>query len=215
MIKIAAVSDLHGILPEIPEVDLLLIAGDICPLQDHSLSFQRDWLDWNFRHWLRDVPAKKIVGCAGNHDFIWQDRPGEVPKGLPWTYLQDRETEYEGLKIWGTPHQPVFGWWAFNLLEEDLVRKWELIPKNADIIVLHGPPYGYGDQAPRYNAQGFENTGSPSLTAKILEIKPKLVVCGHIHEAHGQWNVNGTIIANVSIVNGKYQHVHKPTIFEI
>src|SRR5436190_1982375 len=110
--KVVAVSDMHGILPEVPACDLLLLAGDITPVQDHDLSFQASWLGQEFRHWLKQVPARKVIGVAGNHDFIFQRLPEAVPPDLPWTYLQDEGTEWEGLRVYGTPWQPVFFDWA-------------------------------------------------------------------------------------------------------
>lgn len=49
--KIVATSDFHGVLPpveSIPECDVLVIAGDVCPLRDHGVEFQRSWLLTNF-----------------------------------------------------------------------------------------------------------------------------------------------------------------------
>lgn len=211
--KIVAISDQHGFLPKIEECDLLLIAGDICPTTNHRLDFQEYWLGTNFKWWLQEIPAKKIVGIAGNHDEIFQKKPSAVPK-LPWTYLQDSETEFEGLKIWGTPWQPYFYDWAFNLYEKELAEKWALIPNDADIIVVHGPPHGYGDKAPRVGGRGYELTGSPSLLEKIKEVKPKLCVFGHIHEGRGEWKLDNTILANVTILNGRYEMVYDPVVFK-
>ncbi|MFT3883800.1 MAG: metallophosphoesterase [Gemmatales bacterium] len=196
-IKIVASSDLHSHLPDIPECDLLLLAGDLCP--DGSELKQALWLDTAFRRWLRDVPAKEIVGVAGNHDFVFQNRPDLVP-ALPWHYLQDSGIELFGLHIWGTPWQPVFYDWAFNLDEEQLKQKWQMIPKGTDILLLHGPPQGFGDR----NSHD-EHTGSPSLTKRIQELQPQLALCGHIHEARGEYRIGQTLVANVSQLNLQYQ----------
>src|SRR5438105_13436782 len=99
--KIAALSDLHGQLPRnIPACDLLLLAGDLTPVTNHGLNFQRDWLDGEFRFWLKRLPARKIVGIAGNHDLIFEHSADLVPADLPWTYLQDSGITWEGLNIW-------------------------------------------------------------------------------------------------------------------
>lgn len=211
--NIVAVSDLHGKLPDLPKADLVLIGGDICPLGNHSPNQQCYWLNTDFRRWLLRINAKMTVGVAGNHDFVFQEWPW-AKLDLPWTYLQDSGTEFEGLKIWGSPWQPRFHDWAFNLDEPQLAMQWKLIPDDTDILVLHGPPHGYGDQAPRQNGQGFENVGSPSLLKRIQEIQPKLVVFGHIHEGRGRWQMGPTTLANVSILNGYYSHVHEPMQFE-
>src|SRR5436190_19972122 len=71
-LKIAATSDLHGYLPAVPECDLLLLGGDLCP--DGREKDQARWLDTTFRYWLRDVPAKEVVGVAGNHAGVFQTR---------------------------------------------------------------------------------------------------------------------------------------------
>ena len=86
-------------MPDIPPCDLLLIGGDITPLHDHKLSFQAEWLDTVFRAWLENVPARKIFGVAGNHDFVFQHEPDWVPKDLAWNYLQDSGCEWEGLRF--------------------------------------------------------------------------------------------------------------------
>lgn len=211
--RIVAVSDLHGVLPEIPACDLLLIAGDVCPTSNHDVHFQAHWLDTEFRAWLASVPARQKVLAAGNHDFVFEQRPELIPADLPAVYLQDAELKWEGLRIWGTPWQPWFFDWAFNLREPELAVKWQLIPKGIDIIVVHGPPQGHGDAVPRKS--GVDHTGSPSLLERIKKIKPRLVVFGHIHEGRGQWQVGPSLLANVTILDEKYQHVHEPWTCEI
>jgi Icc-related predicted phosphoesterase len=196
-LTVAAASDLHGVLPVIPPCDLLLLAGDLCP--DAPERAQARWLDTEVRQWLRTVPAHEVVAIAGNHDFVFQEHPQVLPP-LPWHYLQDSGITVLGEKIWGTPWQPVFFDWAFNLNEPELEQKWQLIPEGTDILVVHGPPFGFGDLTVR-----GRRTGSPSLTRRIEEIQPKLVVCGHIHEGRGMYRLGKTLVVNVSQVDARYQ----------
>ena len=212
-LKITAISDLHGFLPDIPPCDLLLIGGDICPVSNHNIQFQADWLDREFRAWLKAAPAQQAVFVAGNHDFVFEQEPDLVPKDLPAVYLQDSGFQWRGLNLWGTPWQPWFFDWAFNLHEPELATKWELIPPSTDILLLHGPPHGYGDGVPERG--GVRRTGSPSLLARIQQIKPKLAVFGHIHEGRGEWCVGETTLANVTIVDESYRHVHEPWEFKL
>jgi predicted phosphohydrolase len=204
--NVVAISDLHGTLPTVPPCDLLLLGGDLCPVADHSIENQAWWLHTVFRRWLESVPARKIVGVAGNHDFLFERNPDLVPNDLPWTYLRDSGLTWEGWNIWGTPWQPWFFDWAFNLHEEQLEQKWALIPDDTDILVLHSPPHGYGDAVLR--SGGTEHTGSPSLRRRIQEIQPRLAIFGHIHEGRGQWQLGPTLLANVSLLDVSYQPVH-------
>jgi hypothetical protein len=204
---IRAVSDLHGQLPAIPPCDLLLLGGDLCPVSNHEIGFQAEWLDTTFRRWLESVPARHIVGVAGNHDFIFEKLPETVPTDLPWTYLQDRGCEIEGFRLWGTPWQPWFFDWAFNLYENELKQKWALIPEGTDILVLHGPPFGFGDAVPRGGGM-IEHTGSHSLLERIRTIRPRLAIFGHIHEGRGEYRNGDTVLANVSLLDVNYRAVH-------
>lgn len=210
---IVAISDQHGILPDIPECDLLLIAGDITPVSNHDPSYQAEWLDRDFRRWLEEVPARQTIFVAGNHDFVFQDLPDSVPRDLPAVYLQDSGFEWEGFKVWGSPWQPIFFDWAFNLDEAGLKRKWQLIPNDTDILVLHGPPHTYGDGVPERG--GVRRTGSPALRKTIEKIQPRLVVFGHIHEGRGEWRIGATVLANVTIVDERYDHVYPPWTYSL
>jgi len=204
-LKIKALSDLHGYLPDIKEeCDLVLISGDICPVRDHSINRQYQWLQKEFRAWLKTIPARKIVVIAGNHDFIAEqfDLAPLLPECI---YLQDNGVEFEGLHIYGTPWQPTFYNWAFNLDEPDLAKKWALIPENTDILVVHGPPFGYGDMTTR-----GEPVGSTTQLERLNQLKAKLVVCGHIHGAYGIYEMpNGTKVVNASILNERYEPENK------
>lgn len=213
--KIICLSDLHSHLIDIPSCDLLLIGGDINPKMGNNSGFQAHWFETTFKKWIESIDAKQIAIVFGNHDSIGEEFPEEIKKifyKFPrhFNYLQDSGTKYENLNIWGSPWQLPFGL-AFNLPEKKIEKKWELIPDNTDILLLHGPPYLYGD----YSDYSQEHTGSPSLTQKIIEIKPKLVCCGHIHRSRGIYQLNDTIIANAALVNDKYEPINKPMIFEL
>ena len=92
-IRIAAVSDLHGFLPDPDSLlgcDLVIVAGDICPIQDHSPAYQREWLERKFAPWLQAVSVP-VVGCAGNHDIIFAPETKRFVPRLSWLYLEDEE----------------------------------------------------------------------------------------------------------------------------
>jgi Icc-related predicted phosphoesterase len=210
MITIAAMADLHGILPTAPPCDLALIGGDVCP---HApLEAQAAWLDGAFRRWLERIPAREVVAVAGNHDWVFERAPHLVPE-LRWRYLQDRGVELFGLKIYGTPWQPRFRDWAFNLDEPELEIKFNQIPEGTDIVVCHGPPLGFGDVVPR--PAGDEHVGSASLRDRLLAVRPRLCIFGHIHEGRGVYEMGGTVLANVSLVNHRYDMVYTPMAFEL
>jgi Icc-related predicted phosphoesterase len=197
--KVAIISDLHGFLPELPDVvDLLIIAGDVCPVQDHSEERQCLWLGDEFGPWLADQPAHRIVGVAGNHDFALEKF--SFPN-LPWTYLQNKSTEVEGLKVWGTPLSGKFGKWAFMRDESDLQQTYVAIPGDVDIVISHGPPKWYGDQC-----QNGYHAGSPSLYQRLCELEPLLTVVGHIHESRGIFlTEDAGVVINSSAVDLNYR----------
>lgn len=211
MVKIIATSDLHGELPDIPQCDLLLICGDICP--DGSPSRQARWLDNHFRQWLEKIPAQEIIGIAGNHDLIFEQAEHLVPKELNWHYLEDSHIELLGFKIYGTPWQLPF-WGAFNLDETELQQKYRHVPQDIDIFISHAPPFGIFDKVPGNNNLAY-HTGSIALRDKIFEIKPKLFVCGHIHCDVGIWQTRETLFANVSLLNDQMEVANSPSVFEI
>lgn len=205
--RIVAISDIHGQLPkDIPKCDLVLIAGDICPFS--YLNVQLQWLKYEFKSWL-DKFNVPVVGIAGNHDAPFAECPQKIPN-LKWHYLQDSYTKINGLKIYGTPWSTMYGNWSFMLEESQLVLKWNAIPDDTDIIIVHGPPRHFGDWAKR----GL-HVGSPTLTARIAEIKPKLVVFGHVHEDRGEWDYNGTKLANVSLSDGWHKVTNDPWEYEL
>lgn len=232
--RVVATSDFHGTLPEIPECDLLLIGGDICPVWDHTLPFQRHWLRTTFDEWLRSVPANNIVGIAGNHDFIAQDVGGDelLHKDLPWTYLKnetkivnvvDAQGNNTPLKIYGSPYSNKFGGWAFMKTESQLSYMWNQIPRDSDIVLVHGPPWGFGDQVLGFSAtkRGMvepEHVGSTSLANQLFyELWPnlKLIVFGHIHEGYGKYSMKNINMLNVSHMNDEYKPMNPPMVIEL
>ena len=70
--KIAAISDLHGLLPkDLPDGDVLCICGDIVPLEYQNDSYQSvAWFALEFVPWTDSLPYKKVILVAGNHDFF-------------------------------------------------------------------------------------------------------------------------------------------------
>jgi hypothetical protein len=203
--RIVAVSDLHGQLPPIPPCDLLLLGGDLCPLDDHAPEAQRSFLLGPFAEWLETVPAGAIAGVAGNHDLILEDEPS-LAIGLPWTYLSDSEAELAGMRVWGSPFAVTYGDWAFMESDAALEQRFRSIPSGVDVVLAHGPPHGVLDHALR-----GADAGSHALRRAIVRVRPALGVFGHIHEGHGETTLGHTRCVNVSLVDARYVVRHAPT----
>lgn len=226
--RVAIISDLHGHLPPVPECELLLIGGDLCPPVDHGVERQAAWLDGPFRAWLGEAPAGAVVGIAGNHDFVFERSPELVPGDLPWTYLQDESTDVArgdgspsgqpgaetggSLTVFGSPWTPWFFDWAFNSPKGDeaepfLAEKYVGVAEGTDVLLIHGPPLGYGDRT----ASG-KDAGSGAQLELIDRVRPKLCAFGHIHEARGVWQRGDTTLVNASAVDLQYELRPEPFV---
>jgi len=217
--KIVCISDLHSQLTfSVPEADLLLIAGDLCPAfhsSSLSVQMQRDWLDSLFRFWFLEQPIKEAVIVAGNHDWIWEISKKQVPEmNENFHYIEDESIEILGKKIYGTPVQLPFLNWAFNRSESSIQKYWNNIPENLDILLLHSPPYGILDKT-HHSKFASEHIGSKSLKKKIDEVRPKLVVFGHNHGEQGIVEKDGITYVNASLVDERYNLTREPIVLEI
>lgn len=71
--KITAVSDLHGNLIDIEECTVLLICGDISPLDIQKDYIQMTkWFFNDFYNWICNLPCEYIIFTPGNHDFWFE-----------------------------------------------------------------------------------------------------------------------------------------------
>jgi Icc-related predicted phosphoesterase len=198
MPRVVAIADLHGNLPgDLPEGDVLVIAGDVCPIDDHSVDFQDRWLRDVFADWLESLPHEDVLWIAGNHDFVCQE-PDWRPTGRG-RYLPDSGADAAGLSFYGTPWVPTLEGWAFYADDANLAERMAAIPV-VDVLISHGPPLGFGDTL----ARGGQ-AGSQSLRARLEEVPPRVCVFGHIHEDHGHWRLGDTELANVSHVDVRYR----------
>ena len=60
-----------------------------------------------------------------------------------------------------------------------------------------------------------ELTGCAHLLRRIEEVRPRLVIFGHIHEGRGQWRLGDTLLANVAIQNADGDPDHGLVTFDL
>lgn len=170
-----------------------------------------------FLDWYSKVPAKHKIVIPGNHDFFCQRREKfsiDMASSVGVTMLNCSSIEIDGFKIYGYPWQPRFFDWAFNADEYQLKQMAKEIPE-CDILVSHGPPKGILDKVKNPAQRDDPHVGDIHLLNRILEIKPKLVVSGHIHEAYGTTGKNGIMFVNASTCNLQYKPVNKPILINL
>ncbi len=213
--------------------DILIVTGDLT---------RRDMCEeyLNFLHWIKKQDYKKKIFIAGNHDNILkyetsfidpmrsrlhQPLKHQIEDFIKGNieYLCNSGTEFEGLKIWGSPESLWFDQInprcsSFTGSEEELRSKYELIPHDTDILITHTPPYSILDQ----NEEGH-NCGSRALLDTLDRVKPKYSIFSHIHERGGDTMLykhmmdkkSYTTCINSSIMDENYRPIHKPINFEI
>ena len=224
--KILHISDTHGFheLLQIPEgIDMVIHSGDCSNPRD---PYNNEPEVRNFIHWFKSLPIKHKIYVAGNHDTSIEKNLviKEDFGAYNIIYLENETIEIEGLKIFGSPHTPQFGQWAFMRARNKLEKIWRrAIPEDADIVICHGPPRGMLDLSYDRN-NVLEFCGDKSLLNRVIEVKPKLMLFGHIHNNKdivnaGTRKVYGldTIFSNGSVVtDGKFGKLSSQgNIFEI
>lgn len=199
----------HAALGPIPDADLLIHAGD---LTGHGSP--RELAD--AAAWLRALPHPHKVVIAGNHDFLFERDPAAARALIHRPeagviYLQDESWTHpeSGLKLYGSPWQPRFFDWAFNLDRgAPLAAIWARIPDDVDILITHGPPHGVLD----VNTRG-EPTGCEALAARLPALRSlKLHVFGHIHEARGIVERHGATFINAAALDERYAPWDGPSL---
>ncbi len=203
-VRIVCISDTHTLQRQVtvPDGDVLIHAGDIC---NHGTRGEVK----QFISWLGELPHRHKVFIAGNHDWPF-DKHGRhahhwVKHG---TYLQDTAITIEGLKFYGSPWQPEFCNWAFNLPRgKRLEFVWSSIPDDTDVLITHTPPRGILDSEERF--------GCEALAERLKDLNLKLHVFGHVHASHGLEVRGATTFVNASICDPDYEPVQPPIIVDL
>jgi Icc-related predicted phosphoesterase len=215
MPRIVCISDTHNCNEEIevPDGDILIHSGDATTIGsvEQLKAFNR---------WFAGLPHKCKIFVAGNHDWLFE-RNNDLARRLldpSISYLQDSSIEIDGLKIYGSPWQPRFFDWAFNLNRgPEMAEKWAMIPDDIDILITHGPPHGILDLVPR---KGWnENTGCEELRKRVEQIanfgRLKLHVFGHIHCGYGIHEELGVKFVNASTCDEQYNPTQTPIVVDL
>ena len=181
--KIWHISDTHTYhdLLKIPDgIDMVIHSGDCSNPRDpyNNEPEVREFIDW-----YKELPIKYKIYVAGNHDTSIEKRlvVKQDFEDNNIIYLENESIVIEEIKIFGSPHTPQFGNWAFMKERTKLERFWRLaIDEDVDIIVTHGPPKGILDKS--YDRENnIEACGDKSLLNRILEVQPAYSLFGHIH----------------------------------
>jgi len=204
-VRLVLLSDTHGFEIAVPEGDAIVHAGDFSR-RGKKKEVER------FAAWLGSLPHRHKIVIAGNHDFLFQEEPAVARSILaPFTYLEDAAAEIDGVRFWGSPWQPWFHDWAFNLPRGEALReKWDLVPTGTHVLVTHGPPHGILDRVFDGRAVGCEE-----LVVRARAVAPLLHVFGHIHEAYGVKREGPTLYVNAANCNLGYQPVHPVVVVDV
>lgn len=209
--KIVAISDNHGNLNKhLPKGDILIIGGDLEP--GGSALDQANWLDTTFRKWINKIRPhyKHIILYGGNHSFALEsyhynfkdnEKIVSIIDSLPVEVMILGELHIEGIHFCVNSYCMQIGRWPFGWTEDDYAR-WSEKTNKCDILLCHGPPYGMLDGVSRWSGE-IEHTGSRELASWIMRVRPRLVICNHIHEQYGRMEIKHycgktTEIANVA-----------------
>jgi Icc-related predicted phosphoesterase len=218
-------------LNPLPEGDVLIHAGDCTNVGKPNEV--KEFVEWFMN--VKGFNTKIFI--AGNHDFAFEKINQPHHRGdFDWfnnimneenlsqsdvIYLEDSEFTIESsefskpIKFYGTPWQPEFFNWAFNLPRQgkELEEKWNKIPDDTDVLITHGPPHGIRDFV--NDRFGPNSVGCELLRYRIEQVKPVLNVFGHIHEAYGAAYVKDILYVNASTCTERYVPSNKPIIIDL
>jgi Icc-related predicted phosphoesterase len=176
-VKLLAFSDLHRDLDQAAqlversrEADVVIGAGDFASIHK-GLEEAIDALE------QIAVPTVLVPGNNETEDAL--RTACENWEGA--TVLHGQGTEIDGTQFYGLgAGVPITPWdWSFDLDDEQAAERLAGCPEGA-VLVVHSPPKGHCD-----TSSAGDHLGSQAILETIEAKRPRLAVCGHIHEAWG------------------------------
>jgi len=220
--RIACAADLHGHLGfQPPAADMLVLAGDIVPIEcERDVPMSWSWATEKLAPWLRAQTIRYkhgILAIPGNHDFWLQDQRGHdrsnLIRSFNWHYLDPGARQTIGSEgynntFFSLPWTLARNDWAFQANDNFIAMQLQKAQTGrCNVIVSHGPPLGCLDTA--WNGQSI---GSRALREYIVDNKPDLVICGHVHEAAGEDMIGRTHVVNCSLLDSRYKFTNSPRV---
>lgn len=202
-LRLVMLSDTHGSHRKltVPPGDILIHAGDMT-----RMGHLEDAEDFN--EWLATLPHTHKVLINGNHEYNaeWKKRASDVFSNA--TFLKNSAIT---LRAGGDGARPLtlhgtdFAWPM-----KSTNPNYDAINGTVDVLIAHGPVKGYVDGG----------KGCPELRRLVERLKPRVVVGGHIHFAHGcqqgKFGLAGTTFVNAA--NARDSHTHMgwdPVVLDI
>jgi Icc-related predicted phosphoesterase len=185
MIELIQLSDLHGsreVLKALKEIsqgaDLIVVSGDVTNFGDSSY----------FNEFMLAVSETGIrsLYVPGNNDLP----TFTLPKGVE--PLDCKKVNVSGLVFGGlggsnpTPFKT-----PYEISEEEASRRLGELGK-VDVLVCHTPPF----DTPADRLAGGGHAGSRAVKEYLLRSRPRLLLCGHIHEAVSKFYLHETLVVN-------------------
>lgn len=205
--KIVCISDTHNKHEELilPSGDFLVHAGDFTEAGTKIETL-------NFLKWFSNTPFKHKILIAGNHDFYLQKKSHKLDHIIPPNihYLLDSGIVIENIRFWGSPYTPGDNNWAFTKDRgRTISQHWDKIPKNTDVLITHGPPFGVLDELDDKTMVGCKN-----LKERLHELNTAFHIFGHVHDEYGRVKTQKTEFVNASSLDATYRLINSPiTIF--
>ncbi len=198
-IRILHLSDTHGthllLKLDLSSIDLVIFSGDESTDKEPYKNKEETLA---FIDWYSSLPIPYKIFCAGNHSIAIERKLVTSKyiqeKGI--IHLDNTSINVLGLNIFGSPISPTYNeGWAYNRARDKTHKLWATIPNDTDIVITHTPCKGIQDYS--YSKENkLEMCGDRALTKRILELKPKLFCCGHIHNCKDIMNAGITQLAN-------------------
>jgi uncharacterized protein len=193
-VRIYAAADLHAKTSRIDRVcssvvshdpDVIVIAGDISNYLNPGGVLTR----------LSELRLPVLV-VRGNSDLTWHEKCFQRYPRIFSLHMKKKnigDVPFAGIS--GTIPVPFRSRIAF--FENHLLVKAAHFISRETILVVHPPPFGTLDRV-----LGKSSAGSKAVSKLISLCKPRVVICGHIHEDTGIETVDHTLVVNCSIAHG-------------
>ena len=198
MMKIIHISDTHGChrrLTNLPEADVVVHSGDFT-----MNGSEPEALD--FLNWLCDLPyAHKIFICGNHDDCLYGANIDGLDPNVH--YLCNSGIEIDGVRFYGVPM------FMGDCVTDRQAKNISKIPSDTDVLITHSPAYGILD---------FDddiNYGDEQILSKVIEVKPRAHLFGHIHSQHGILTEHGITFSNGAIMNADYTNLNQPNLINL